>query len=168
MTRAGALALGSLMILGACAGATPTPQIIYVTQPPATVSVTTPPAEPTAAPMETIVGTIATHGPARDYTDGLPCTPPASLAAVKPGAAVVVRDEASKVIGSDLVYGGAAPGTTAPGHYPLKTDECDFTYSVQVPTTAFYSVTVADLSAFTVSHDELVRRGWHLDLSFGP
>ena len=72
------------------------------------------------------------------------------------GAQVVVTDGDGRVLATTALQGGI-----------LNMSGCTFSYSVTVPDSSFYGVTVTHRGTLTYSRQDLAGRGWLVESSLG-
>lgn len=89
---------------------------------------------------------------------GGPCTGRQGYADISAGTAVVVKDEAGKVL---------ATGTLGGGH-ALDQLTCEFPITLTgVADAKFYQIEVAHRGAITYSKEDLDKKGWKIGLTLG-
>lgn len=160
--------LALVLLLAGCSGATPTPQIIYVTAPPQTPTVVyVTPAAGSEAPASPITHVLDGTVTAVDPTMTIPfghgggaCAPrDQPFAGVQSGTGVTVKDAHGVVIGAAIL--GTGVGVE---------DEraCAWAFILPLPTSDFYVFTVGNHGDFPESYTALEGAGWKLNLSVGP
>ncbi|HTR71904.1 MAG TPA: hypothetical protein VMH41_16970 [Mycobacteriales bacterium] len=147
------------VFVSACSSATaPTPEIVYVTAPPAT-----PAATPAGTTMHALMLTLSLHRSGNEatwsYVTGLsgPCQGIRDFADIAPGTTVTVTDQAGTIIGSGNLAFDAVTNDGA----------CELADTLALPDATFYSIAIAKRSATTIAASDLAAQGWHVDLSLG-
>jgi hypothetical protein len=112
-------------------------------------------------------GTYAVHG---DYagatgtspTNGAPCRAAAvGYADIRPGAAVTVRGDGSRVLGRTVLGSGRYRLT------PGFRDDCVYPFRVQVPDRPAYVIEVATRGGVRFTRADIVRAHWSARLTIG-
>lgn len=169
MARASLVLAGGIVI--ACAGAAPTPQIVYVSAPPViqptplVVYVTpVPQSEPSATPASHVLdGTVTAVDPTMTipfgHGGGACASHGVGFAGVESGTGVTVKDAHGMVIGAAVL--GTGVGVE---------DEkaCAWAFVVELPTSDFYVFTIGTHGDFPESYAALAGAGWKLNLTVGP
>lgn len=177
------LILVALLVVG-CSGTAPTPQIVYVTAPPASQApaptpiviyvtpapTSTPTTAPTPAPsgiaggagagfatapaLRTINGTLTYLG---DTVHDIAKKHCQGRVAVGPGVQVTVRNETGTVIGIATLSDGM-----------ITSAGCVFTFkAASIPAATFYSFDIAGIPGQPVPAAKVIADGWTVALTMG-
>lgn len=89
---------------------------------------------------------------------GETCAGSGGFSDVTEGLAVVVKDEAGKVLATSRLRSGEVVEDG---------DACSFPFTVEVPRADFYTFEVGNRGDQTYSHEDLRRQGWFVGFTLG-
>ncbi len=96
-------------------------------------------------------------------TEGQPCAGSGKFADIKPGATVRLRNAKKTVVGTGTLGQGTWTASIPGSDFV----DCEFPFTVDVPTTRSYSVQVAKRKAGTVTRKALAANSWVLEVTVG-